>query len=404
MKVNFKKTTRLAKTTKLLALAAIIGMVGCSKEEIISNGTITDGNSLIEDNVNNGFKSISLKLVSKTSATRAENNSVSDNEKVVFNNGFLLFASEQYNITKVTAITNQAGANTDSEVDIDLLTDGVTITNVPGHSKYVYVIGNVPVEIQSPATGKSLTALKEELVLYTSQHNIAGVTLFGGKEITLDVPSNKYVAQFELGTLVARLEIGKITSAANSDIDNFQVDGIFINNYYASVSLAGNAPTAVVNNTNTADFVRYSLAYPAADDGILFDYKDPSNLSLGTLADNGRSYTPQTGNAWTYNLLAPKTSSAGSLETPHIVIRLSNIHTTNNVDYNGEWYLTVSGLKVGGDKVTYLEPGKVYHIKNIAFSHANIQPEPEMKTMEVAVEVNLVEWKVSDTDVIFGQE
>ncbi|MDR2763985.1 MAG: hypothetical protein LBB90_03035 [Tannerella sp.] len=391
----------------MLALAAIIGLASCSTEEVISGGNTNGGDSFVEDKGKNELKSVSLKLVSETSSTRAENNSVSNSSKVVFNGGYLLFASEQHNITKVTAITNaNPNVNNDSEIDINLLTasGGAEISNVPGHSKYAYVIGNVPAEIGSPTTGQSIAALKQKLVLYSSQGNISSVALFGGNDITLDNSLNKYVSRFKLAPLAARLEIGKISSALGSDIDSFRVDGIFINNYYGAVSLAGDAPAAAIKNTNVADFAQPSSAYPATDAGILFDYKDAANFSLGISADNGRSYTPSTGDAWTYNPLAPKTCSVEALTTPHIVIRLSGIHTANGVDYNGEWYLTISGLKVGNSKVNYLEPGKVYSIKNIAFSHSNIQPEPEMKTMDVTVEVNLVEWEVSDTDVIFGQE
>jgi hypothetical protein len=408
MKLNLKKTTNLTKRVALLAVAAIIGLASCSTEteNVLNNGNTNGENGFINGNGNSDLKSVNLKLVSKMSSTRAESNSVNNGESVVFNGGFLLFASEQYNITKVVAITaTNSSANTDTEIDINLLTqtDGAEISNVPGHSKHAYVIGNLPASISNPRTGESLAALKKMMVQYSSQDNISNATLFGGEEITLDALTSKYVAKFELAPLVARIEIGKIESAVNSDITSFAVDGIFINNYYESISLAGDAPAIAIKNTQTTDFTFPSTAYPASTEGILVDYKGGSASSLGT-SSNGYSYTPSAGkNVWAYNLLAPKTGSS-ALTAPHIVIRLSNILTTNSVEYKDVWYLTVSGLKVGSKKVDYLEPGKVYSIKNITFSHSNIQPEPEMKTMDVSVEVKLVEWEVLDTDVTFGQE
>jgi hypothetical protein len=103
-------------------------------------------------------------------------------------------------------------------------------------------------------------------------------------------------------------------------------------------------------------------------------------------------------------LLAPKTVASGTLTAPHIVIAVSNIQTNSGMSYSDTWYLTVKKLVNQSQEISYLEPGKVYHINHINFSHTNIQPEPEMKAMEVDVKVELVEWDVQDTSVIFGQD
>ena len=105
-----------------------------------------------------------------------------------------------------------------------------------------------------------------------------------------------------------------------------------------------------------------------------------------------------------YNLPAPKTAAAGTLAAPHIVIAVSDIRTKISTDYSDIWYLTVKKLVYQGSEITHLEPGRVYYISHISFSHTNIQPEPEMKAMDVDVEVTLVEWDSLDTDVVFGQD
>ncbi|MDR1676078.1 MAG: hypothetical protein LBR86_06395 [Tannerella sp.] len=382
------------------ALAAIIGLASCATEEFVSgdaNGSLNGGNAGKSD-----LKSVNLKIGSSSPSTRAEGNSMS-NGAVTFNGGFLLFVSDENNITKVMEITTGLGVQNDTQVDISLLTqpDGADITDVPGHSKSAWVIGNLPGNISAPVTGESLTTLKGKLVGYASQHDITNVTLFGGSTI---VPENqKLVARFELAPVVARIEIKKIESAIGSDITSFRVDGIFINNYYDEIQLDGYAPNVAVNHEQEGDFALNSLAYPTAENGYLFDYETGLGVGLGTTSDAGRSYKPSAGDAWAYNLLAPKTFATAA-SAPHIVIRLSGITTTSGVNYNDVWYLTISGLKVGLNKVDYLEPGKVYLIDNILFAQSNIQPDPEMKPIEVAVEVSLVDWQVKDTEVIFGQE
>jgi hypothetical protein len=289
-------------------------------------------------------------------------------------------------------------------VDINLLTKGVEIPDVPGHSASVYVIGNLPTGggITIPKVGVSLTTLKQNLISFASQSNMTnGVTLFGGDVIKTE--TSKLVARFNLTPIVARIEIAKISSTKSSDITSFKVNGIFINNYYEAITLEGNAPAIAKKNTATTDFVGGSAAYPGEYNGILYDYTSSSGQSLGATTSS-TLYVPQTGNAWVYNLLAPKTSTPYALTAPHIVIAISNIQTNNGTDYDDTWYLTITNLVYNGEKITHLEPGKVYLIQHINFSHTNIQPEPEMQSMSVEVEVSLVAWDILNTDVIFGQD
>jgi hypothetical protein len=345
-------------------------------------------------------------VASKSPATRSEGNSVATQETVKFSNGWLLFVSAQNNITKTMEITTNTGILDDSEVDISFLTqnDGVEIQDIPGHSASVYVIGNLPSGggISLPAAGVSLTTLKQNLISFSSQgdkNNV--VTLFGGDVIRDE--GSKLVARFSLEPIVARIEIAKISSTNSSDITSFKVEGIFINNYYKNITLDGNAPAVATKNTTITDFVKGSAAYPDAYEGILYDYRSAQDQSLGS-ASTPAVYVPATGNAWVYNLLAPKTSASSALTAPHIVIAISDIVTNNGVDYSDTWYLTITSLVSGNNKITHLEPGKVYSIKHINFSHTNVQPEPEMETMSVEVEVSLVEWDIVDTDVIFAQD
>lgn len=400
MNVISKKTS--LKKVLVAALVAVIGLSGCVTETILDDMNSGAGSEIIKSDL----KNVTLKVASQSPATRSEGASVAMRETVLFNSGWLLFVSAQNNVTKVMEIT-KTSTNTlnDSQVDISLLTqtDGVDIQDVPGYSQSVYVIGNLSSGggITTPAVGVSMAALKQNLIDFSSQGDINNVTLFGGDLIKAE--NSKHVARFSLAPIVARIEIAKISSTNSSDITSFKIDGIFINNYYGQITLDGSAPSVAIKNAQTSAFVEGSAAYPIMHKGILFDYKSAPGQSLGT-ASAADAYVPQTGEAWVYNLLAPQTTTQPALSAPHIVIAISDIQTNNGVDYNGTWYMTITNLVYNKSKITHLEPGKVYSIQHINFSHTNIQPEPEMKTMAVDVEVSLVEWDILDTDVIFGQD
>lgn len=381
-------------------MATVVGLSGCVTETIL-DGANQGANSEI---VKSDLKNVTLKIASKAPATRSEGGSVAMRETVLFNNGWLLFVSAQHNVTKVMEITKaNPSVLDDSSVDISLLiqTDGVEIADVPGHSQSVYVVGNLPARFAAPTVGASLTEMKQKLIDFSSQGDINNVTLFGGNLIRNE--NSRLVASFPLAPIVARIEIGKISSTNSGDITSFKVDGIFINNYYEQITLEGNAPAAAKKNTGTSGYVEGSAAYPDIYKGVLFDYKSAPGQSLGT-ATLPNVYVPQTGNAWTYNLLAPQTTAQPALTAPHIVIAISDIQTNNGVSYSDTWYLTITSLVCNKQKIASLVPGKVYSIRHINFSHTNIQPEPEMETMGVDVEVSLVEWDILDTDVIFGQD
>lgn len=381
-------------------MAAVVGLSACVTETILDDANRGADSEIIKSDL----KNVSLKIANKAPATRSEGGSVAMSETVRFNSGWLLFVSAQHNVTKVMEITKTgASVPEDSRVDISLLIqpDGVDISDVPGHSQSVYVVGNLPAEFAAPTVGASLTELKQRLIDFSSQGDINNVTLFGGDLIRTE--SSRLLARFALAPIVARIEIGKISSTHSSDIVSFKLDGIFINNYYEQITLAGNAPAAAKKNTATSGYVGGSAAYPAKYEGILFDYKSAPDQSLGS-ASEPNAYVPQTGSAWTYNLLAPQTTAQPALTAPHIVIAISDIQTNKGASYNDTWYLTITNLVYNKQKIAGLEPGKVYSIRHINFSHTNIQPEPEMETMAVDVEVSLVEWDILDTDVIFGQD
>jgi hypothetical protein len=402
MKLNLKRTL-------IPVLAAALGLAGCSTEEVLDRNLPNGGEAGAAGK--NDLKSVTLSLTGNSVSTRAKDGSVAATQAVTYNGGYLLFVSDQNYITKVMTITTGTNVHDDSSVDISLLAgqDGEEIGDVPGHSTSAWIVGNLPANVAAPAVGGSLTLLKQEIVSFSSQGDIDGVTLFGGNSFVNE--NGKQTARFSLAPLVARIEIKKIEALTGSDVESFTVNGIFINNYYASVSLEGISPAAAVRNTDENDFLKNSTAYPDAAEYLLYDWNSVSGLGTLTSSSTEYSYVPSTtaDSVWAYNLPAPKSIAAGgSLTAPHIVIRLGNVKMkSSSVVYPGEWFLTVSGMttvnSAGKVKVTSLEPGRVYSIKTIKFGHTNIRPEPEMDTIDVTVAVTLVEWQISDTEVEFGQ-
>ncbi|GHV52699.1 hypothetical protein FACS1894181_15990 [Bacteroidia bacterium] len=371
------------KTSMMAAFIAAMGFTSCVEEEVIPQG----------QEVSQKDKSVRLTISTNVPSTRSEE-TPANAQPVDFKGGWLFFTSAQGNITKVMAITNSASGAT--SVDINDLTqqDGAEIKDVPSHSVKAHVIGNLPNGKTTPTVGADISTIMNNVITVQEQGNITELTLFGeGNIIPSQAHANQMEAKLILTPIAARIEVGKMTETGGV-ITSYQVDGIFINNYYPDALLSGTVNTTekkLGEQNADANFAGGSTEYPSALEGILYDY---NASGIGT--------APATGKVWAYNLMAP-TSPSGSLSAPHIVVRISNITTNNGASYTGTWYLTITGLLDGGKAISHLKPAHIYQIKDLKFSHSNLQPKPEMEPMDVWVEVNLVQWTTVDTGYIFGQ-
>ncbi len=403
MKINFRMMAAAAMTA-MLALGA------CSKEDV---GSTDNGETAV----------FSLKLSQASESTRAVADAATENV-VSFNTGYVIFSNNAGGIVKVTEII--AGTPTadqitaGSHVSITALktaTTGAKIENVPSSSKNVHIIGNLPSGVPVPAIGNNINTYKATALTIQSQSNAAGSTadvmLFGESDIKTaashaTLTDGDLYATVSVDAIAARIEIGSIAYDNGADPDfitAFNIDGIFVNYYYPSMSLDSKVTTALVNNApadNATADKWYNPAdaaskYPTATPAALYDYKTAASLGVALTSPETGWKADATTKVWAYNVLAPTSfgSPVTALAAPHIVIRLSSIVATTPSVYTTTQYLTVKEFKntETGTVIDKFEPGMIYYITKLTFNESNLTDVPEQGTVSVFVEAKLMEWE-----------
>lgn len=385
MKMNFK-------SMMIAALAMTTMFAACSKDEGANN------------NQNGDERTVQIQI--NRTETRSVGAQVPNNDPVKFTSGYLLFANGADAVTMVVTInTGSATYNSTAKtVGVEALeaTGGEWITAVPGQSAKVYFIGNSPV---TPAVGNDVKTLSATVSSqWKSDGSVDNVTLYGGAALTKmttgtgtgsggAITDEDYEATFSVSPIVARFEIGAISG--DTDITDFQVDGIFFDNYYDAMYINGTAITTAGNlKLNGSTVAKYATdgtggSYTTAMAGSVYDY-----AAAGLTA-------PTAGNAWAYNLLAPTSASPAM---PALVIRLSGVEV-NSVAWPGDYFLTVqnfyedpAGTPV---KITQLEQRQVYVISDLEFTADDLTTEPYLKTKNVRVKINMLTWESNEVGYDF---
>jgi hypothetical protein len=259
------------------------------------------------------------------------------------------------------------------------------------------------------------------LISIESQADLTGggvdnVTLYSG-ETPITASGKTRAASVSIGAIGARIELGAIgfnNAGANAGkVTGFQIDGIFINNYYPEIAVMGEASTPVIAhmpaNANAAikAFAEGSAEYPANIKSILYEY----NLAAGLGEDDGTGIrftseaAPST-NVWAYNMLAPKTwdgSNVTMLEVPNVIVRMSAFQVDPSIKLDGQTcFISVKGFrdKATGNVISYLEPGKVYKIAELLFDVDDLKASPVPTLINVDVDVTLLPWEAVDVEPI----
>lgn len=358
-----------------LALAVIalsLGFSSCSNNENPDDGNDKES------------KSVFLKISGGKISTYAEG-SPGTNSTVGFSSGDIYFVNSAGLILAHYALSSSLtnlGAGNIALTDIKA---GQLISNLPGQVSGVHVFGNTS---GLPTTG-NISAVKATLKNVITQGSLASVNLYGSNTLTHNT-GNDYSASIELKPTVARIELTDITSS--SIITGFRVDGIFIDNYYYQAAVDGTVAGAnLVNNTSEAAlFLDNSSAYPTARKTFVYDYFSPE-----IIADTKVATPTVASSVWGYNLFA-NTAGSGSFAIPRIVIRLSNITTSDGSLYSNPQFITVKGLKEGLSSLTSIDAGKVYNIGAgaLTFKESDLTPAPNMGAIDVTVTVTLAQWEV----------
>lgn len=355
----------------LSILALLMSFNGCS-------------NSDDTEDVDKQPKSVFLKLGKSSSSLRSVSTPVGDGDNVVLQSGNLYFVNSSGAILKHYTLTSTAASATN--INITNAESGALITNLPGNTFAVYVVGNTS---GLPSSG-NISAVKEYLLQIASQDDIEDVNLYGTNTLTAPVlPNTFYTSEIDLNPTVARIELTDIT--ASGVITGFKVDGIFIDNYYKQAVVDGSVDIAdfVENGAFAAPFSDESTQYPAGLKPALYDFYDPALSAVSKVAKPAG-----TGTIWSYNLFA---SSAGST-IPRIIIRLSDIQTNDLSTYTSPQFVTIKGFKAvsGGASLTSIKSGEIYNIAAgaLTFKETDLSSIPNLSPIDVEVTVSLATWTV----------
>jgi len=353
---------------------------------------------------------VKLDLLSGTKSRAVTSPTTSTTKELIFESGHVFFTAAAGSITKYYEILPDGGITNlaNRKVTITDLTTGIEITDIPANSTDVYMIGNIPDDVDVPTTG-NISVVQALAISVGTQNHSGGstkVSMYGAGDIVDGSTGDAKQAALDVEVIAGRIEMNKLTSSSSGNIDSYSVDAIYINCYYESIALDGSAnPTTGVNNGGEIS------NYPIAESGSGTPYDglklhDWHELSLESVT---KEAVPATGKAWVYNLLAPTTkiTSDDAFALPHIIVRLNNIKLTSDdaakETYADPMYLTMRLKdKDSGKEITSFDPGKIYQIENVVFDETNLYDTPEKATIDVNVTITLVDWTIVSSGVILN--
>lgn len=358
---------------KIIFAAAIAALIfaSCSKDS---------GETALTENIET--TNVYLKLT-KGGISRAMTDSVvHDGDAISINTGYLYFTTSAGQITNVFTINIGSDANTLSSSELEA---GKTLTNIKSNATTIYFLGNVPSELSLSTTGsidaviKTLTDMSTQI---DSDGGVSNVLLYGLGDIVISSGDSSRSASITAQAQVARIEIEYLTMEGN--VTYFQLDGIFINNFYFSATLDGTVDGGLTYYGSDANFTQDDASVPMYSSnysGITHDFDATSGIEQNAGADFA---------VWAYNIF----TADGNV--PHIILKFSDIETSNGTTFNSPQFITVKGFNDAstGTSLSKLEKGKVYKFASgIPVDDSNFTSEPELESVDVDVAVQVMAWE-----------
>ena len=384
----------LFKFNKTLFASALLLLMSSCVSEICTNPPVVSG-----------YKTISLHITqqqptrlavcnytstSLSEQTRGVSRPIENGELVQFNNGDLYLVSPQGFVIQHFRLVRDEPTDWDNRIinidthigDFNNLenVEELVIHNVPGQVRYVYIMGNTP---DNPTQG-TINAVSGRIIDIVSQHCAWNVNLFGSTNaLTQRGTTDTWAGSLRLAPTVARLEIASIKGTG--DIADFDVVGIFIDNYFREARINGALTSSLT--TGGADCDRFTGNAFAFDlENALHDW-DTNGLGIPCTCCNLLVTPPQAPDfphstlvdgVWSYQVFAPKNRTDLDYDAqPRIIIRLRNIYKTGaNTPLDGDRFVTVNFYDFDG-----VEAGTVYRLavvfdeNDLAF-YPNTPPAP----------------------------
>lgn len=394
---------RQIRTMAAAAIAGLMMLASCAKDN--ENGN---------DNTLNEETSVKIQLTYGQTDTRAAGSAIANNTNLTFTEGHIFFTTSAGIIDKHVGVGVTVGSAQVSKADLEggeAVING--ISNAATKCYILFTDVNAKISSASGITsnleGANISTV-EGLTIPVGNINdasgaVTNVPLYGEGTVAANTGTTSggkaYTAKVTvtINSLASRLQIGKIsaknytyTDAQSTShtvtIDQFTVEGIYVNNYYPTMTVGSTLGT-IIHSGDDADKYSKTVGTTPYTSG-----RSGEKLAdaLGTAATGNPLSVTATG-VWAYNVFPSAT-------VPHVVIKLTGIKYSDNgsqVDL-GTQYLTVQSFKYAtghanaGQVVPAFTANNIYTLSDIQFSYEDLSHIPYEESMDVLVEVQMMKW------------
>jgi hypothetical protein len=426
--INFFKWMKMKTMKKInvmtyVAIVALLALGSCTKE----NGGEADPGEMT---------TVKFQVSYEGGTSRAVANPLNTGDLLTLKAGHIFFTDGGGNIVRHVGIVEGAnltsGPGSERVSLTTVMGEEAVILNVPASVQRCYILANdVAAKIGGSTgvtgnqEGNNISTILNLTTTAPNLNSAAGdlstVAQFGsgtivpgaGQTAVGNVPYDAAV-EVPIRALTSRIQIKKITGGVfeykdsededqQITIDNFTVEGIYINNYYSEMTVASTWPSAVVNHLQ--DVTKYTTAGTAPYSSTGNGYK----LADAPLAqaDNSLIVAPaDNSKVWAYNVFPTSESAANNANVPHIIIKLSSVTFTDSgtgaQNTLTNQYLTIAKIMTQGGSATVnaFLPNNSYTFNDIVFDYSKLSPLPEATEIDVLVTVDLIKW--TDNSVVWG--
>jgi hypothetical protein len=370
---------------------------------------------------------VKFKLSYEGLNSRALADPMETNDPLTLQPGHIFFADGSGTIVRhVGIVADVAGGGAGSEqVELDRVLAGeAVILQVPATAQRCYILANdvaAKVGGDTGVTGNregndisTILGLTATVPNLNAATDISTVVQFGSGDIVPEAGVTETEAQeydawveVDIRALTARIQVKRITGKVYNytddednpqtiTIDDFTVEGIYVNNYYTSMTVNSTWPDGVVNHLSNIPSYSTAGTAPYSPTGNGYRLADLLNIN-----DTGLAVAPADNTkVWAYNVFPTSTSAANNANVPHVIVKLSSVTFTDSGDGDGvtptvltDQFLTIANIKrAGGALLNAFEANNSYTFDNIAFDFTNLSDYPEVTELDILVTVKLLPW------------
>jgi len=295
---------------------------------------------------------------------------------------------------------------TDTQIGEIKKSTGFKFTNLDPSVASVYVVANVPktgVTMPTAPTTTTLDAVNLTVMNIADQQtaNAASVVLANtGKKVesTFTKTGNasngnaQFTATVVLTPIVSRIQIAKVSVDTDGTISSFTLEGIYIDNFYTTMSIGGAFSTDISNAGNIA-LLESSILKDVNAEGMVQNPGNVSPTQVSPLQVYGYQLFPTK---------APEAPADQLSNVPYIILKLTHVKksstATRDISDSETYYVAVKAYKTdvtpptASTTITEFLAGKIYTIANIPVSEKNLVTDPTKSLINVTVNVTIEDW------------